>query len=469
MSPLCKNKLASALFFSFSLSLAGCASVGPDYQRPAIEIPSAWQAKLPHGGETASLVNWWASFDDPVLVSLIESAQARHPSLEKAAAAIDSARAGKRQARAGGLPGATVSGALSDSGNLQAEGASNSVSRSLGLDASWEVDLFGSVRRSQEAAQAQADAAVADWHQARISLAAETAAEYVRHRACEELVRLQESHLQSLQKTAAITAISVKAGFMPAADLHLAQAAASSASASVITQRAECDLGIKALVELTGLDEGELRQKLESAPGRLPEPAGFDVDILPARLVSQRPDLIAAERTLAQASAQIGVAQALRYPRLSLLGGLSVRALNGEAGATTQPWSFGPSLSLPVFDGGALRAQADRARAGYDMALAQYRQAVGSAIREVEQAMVRLDAAQRKQADLDASARDYRSYYTASHHNWQNGGISLLSLELASRNAIQAEQNAISTRRDRILNGIALYKALGGGWEKDEK
>ncbi|MGI4938012.1 MAG: TolC family protein, partial [Janthinobacterium lividum] len=231
---------------------------------------------------------------------------------------------------------------------------------------------------------------------------------------------------------------------------------------------AECELQVKALVALTGIEEIALRRTLAAGPAALPAPALLNVDLLPVQLLSQRPDLVAAERSLAAASADIGVAQANRYPRLSLLGSVAIgRTETSGLSIPTSPWSFGPSLSLPVFDGGALRAQVAGKRASYDAALANYRAAVRNAVKETEQSLVRLDAAARRSDDVASSARDYRRYFDAAQENWRAGGISLLTLEEARRNQLTAEQNAIGSQRDRVLYGIALYKALGGGWSTD--
>jgi outer membrane protein TolC len=155
------------------------------------------------------------------------------------------------------------------------------------------------------------------------------------------------------------------------------------------------------------------------------------------------------------------VAEADRYPRLSLLGSLSATRTDG---VNTTPWSFGPSLSLPLLNGGAKRAAVDSAQAAYDLALANYQQAVRSAVQEVEQNLVRQMSAVRRTADVQRSATGYRSYANAVEVNWRAGGDSLLNLESARRNAIAAEQSLITVQRDQLLYGIALYKAVGGGW-----
>ncbi|MEO5796845.1 MAG: efflux transporter outer membrane subunit [Rhodoferax sp.] len=440
--------------------LSACAAVGPSYQPPAapqLAVPSQWQAALPHAGDTGQLLAWWQRFNDPALTALLQASEASNPSLQKATANIASARASATTARASGQP--VVSGAASATRSNTLGSAQTSVTG--GLDASWEIDLFGSVRRAAESADALLQARQADWHDARVSLAAEVATDYVTYRACQMTLQTVQQNALSSQATANITQRSLQAGMTARADAALADASAASASASAIAQQAECDVTVKALVALTGLAEPALRQQLATPTPRLPTPSGFQVSSLPVDLLSQRPDLVSAERALAAASAQIGVAEADRYPRLSLAGSLSS---SRTAGVDTTPWSFGPSLSLPLLNGGAKRAAVDSARAAYDLALATYQQAVRTAVQEVEQNLVQQDSAERRTADVRRSADGYRRYATAVEANWRAGGDSLLNLELARRNAIAAEQTLITVQRDQLLYGIALYKAVGGGW-----
>ena len=450
----------SALPLLLCTLLSACAAVGPNYHPPVTEqlaVPSQWQAALPHDGDTGQLLSWWAKLQDASLNRLLQAAEASNPSLQKAAANIASARASVTTARASYQPTLTGSASASRGNTL----GSAQTTTSGGLDASWEIDLFGSVRRSAESADALLQARQADWHDARVSLAAEVATDYVTYRACQLTLQTMQSSALSNQATARITQRSWQAGMTARADADLADASAASASASAIAQQAECDVTIKALVALTGLAEPELRQLLDTQPPRLPSSNSLAVQTLPVDLLSQRPDVVSAERALASASAKIGVAEADRYPRLSLTGSLSSSRTDG---VDTTPWSFGPSLSLPLLNGGAKRAAVDSAQAAYDLALATYQQSVRTAVQEVEQNLVQQDSAERRTADVRRSAEGYRAYASAVEANWRAGGDSLLNLEVARRNAITAEQSLITVQRDQLLYGIALYKAVGGGW-----
>ncbi|GBG13097.1 uncharacterized protein NMK_0635 [Novimethylophilus kurashikiensis] len=443
-------------------ALPTACSLVPAYQAPTPATPQHWQAALPHAGNTADLVHWWSQFDDATLTDLLQAAEHDHPSLEKAAAAIREARAAITSSKAAGLPALTgnASDIRNSSNSLQHTPAATT--RSAALDASWEIDIFGAVRYATESAQAKAEAREGDWHNARVSLAAEVATDYVSYRACQQQVAAYQAELVSQQATVRLTETLTNAGFNAPADANLARATLASTSATLTAQQESCDLTVKSLVALTGLDETALRAKLNSGKADIPAPAGFAVTDLPAAQISQRPDVSIAERTLAAAYADIGSAEADRYPRLSLLGTITATATGG-ASATT--WSFGPSLTAPLFDAGKRRANAEAARARYDQALATYKQTVRSAVEETEQALVRLESASQREQDARTAAANYRAYLTASEQLWKSGGMNLLDLETARRSAISADLNVITLKRDQVNDWIALYKAFGGDWQ----
>jgi NodT family efflux transporter outer membrane factor (OMF) lipoprotein len=452
--------------------LSACTAVGPNYHAPtaeALALPSTWQAALPHQGQAAQLQGWWAQLGDPVLVELQRVANESNPSMQKAAAQIASARASLASSKAAGVPTLTGSGSATraNAGTGTSTGSSIvSSTISAGLDASWELDLFGSVRRNIEASEATAQAREADWNDTRVSLAAEVASDYITYRACLATLQLTRADAASRQATARITVGAWRDGANSSADATLAEASAASGRASQQAQEAECEVDLKALVPLTGLAEPVLRQLLNSGSDHSLQSAPFAVQSLPVALLSHRPDVVAKERALAAASARIGVAEAGRYPRLSLSGSIARSAvMSGGAQLSSAPWSFGPSLSLPLFDGGAAKASVRSAAASYDIALADYRQALNTAVQEVEQNLVRLASAEAREADVQRSAAGYRTVANATEASWRAGSDSLLSYEQTRRDAISAEQSLITVQRDRLLYGVALYKAVGGGWD----
>lgn len=457
-----------------SLALMACA-VGPDYRRPQPLAPAGWSAPVPHGGSAARLIDWWERFDDPVLTRLLRTAEADSPSLVVAWANIVKARATLTGSRADALPSLTAQGSAQRSNQSGQSGQSgqtgggsaSSVGTTLtgGLDAAWEVDLFGKLRRTSEADEARLQARTDDWHDARVSLAAEVADSYVQYRACRLLERAYADESRSQTDTARATATAVRAGFTSPIDGALARASAASLRSTLTQQQADCDVLVKALVALTGDDEAAMRRQLEQGAPALPKPAAFAVDSLPAALIAQRPDLASLERELAAAGAEIGVAEADRYPSLSFSGSISRTGLG--LGSLMTTWLLGPTLSLPLFDGGKRAAAVESAQASYDAQSAQYRNGLRTALKEVEQALVRLDAATRRAGDAETAAQGYRDYFEAIDRNWRAGGASLLDREEARRNALSAEIDLITVQRDQIQQWIALYKALGGGWQPE--
>jgi NodT family efflux transporter outer membrane factor (OMF) lipoprotein len=459
----------------FVALLSACAAVGPTYHKPAADalvVPSTWQAALPHQGQAAQLQGWWARLGDPVLVELQSRANANNPSMQKAAAQIASARASLVSTKAKSTPNVTGSGNATHSNTsigTSSDGSSaNIVSSTIsaGLDASWELDLFGSVRRNVELSEATAQAREADWNDTRVSLAAEVASNYITYRACLKTLQLTRADAKSRQATAKITMGSWHNGASSTVEATLAEASAANGRASQLAQEAECEVDLKTLVPLTGLAEPALRQLLNSGADHSLQSAPFAVQSLPVALLSQRPDLVAKERALAAASASIGVAEASRYPRLSLSGSIARSVVTSDgAQMSNTPWSFGPSLSVPLLDGGALKASVRSAEASYVIALAEYRLAVGNAVKEVEQNLVRLTSAEAREADVRHSAEGYRTVANATETSWRAGADSLISYEQTRRDAISAEQSLVTVQRDRLLYGVALYKAVGGGWD----
>ncbi|MEW6704619.1 MAG: efflux transporter outer membrane subunit [Pseudomonadota bacterium] len=442
---------------------AGCATA-PDATPPALRA-HAWHAPLPHGGDAAALRDWWSRFDDPLLPALIDQTQRTSPTLAQAAARLAQARAGLRQARSALWPSLDASLSAGRQRNeLQAPVpfSTAGVTGQLG----WEIDLFGGVRHGMAAAEARAEGSALAWHDARVSLAAETASLYIGYRACEALAALYAEDARSQGRNADLTRAKVNAGFDAPAVGALATAGAAEAATRLVAQRAECDAAVKAMVALTGLQEPALRQRLGERAARLPLPAAFAVQTLPAQTLAQRPDIAAAERELRAAAGDVGVADALRYPRL-LLGGSIGRSAVRSGDVTTEgtSWSIGPQVDIPLFDAGRRRAGLDAAKARFDEARAAYEQRVRQAVREVEEALVRLDAAERRQADAERAAQGYREHFAAAQKRWEVGAGSLIDMEDARRLALNAQAVLVGVQRERVAAWVALYRAVGGGWE----
>ncbi len=459
----------AALTGVLTVALTGCA-VGPTYKPPTPPLPAAWVAPLPHAGSNASLKDWWAAWGDPVLLELVENAQRENPTVAIAAARIEAARAAAAAVGAAQWPGATGNAGERRARVNQPLGTGitsgiSSTNRSASIDALWEIDLFGSARRNKEAAAARAGARTQEWHDARVSVAAEVAASYVNLRACETLLAGYAQDAKSRAETARLTDLKTKAGFTAPADAALSAASAAEAAGRVTQQRADCDIEIKVLSLVSVIPEPALRARLVAGTATFPTAAGWPLDSVPANALAQRPDLAAAERELAAASTDIGVAEADRYPRITLTGaiGYGVAALAGIAtrGST---WSFGPAISVPIFDAGRRAANVDAAKARYAEALARYQSRATRAVREVEESLVRIVAAGNREADAKAALRGYEAFLTAADSRVRAGGGSMIELEEARRAVVAAHFAVVNIERERLNGWITLYRAVGGAW-----
>ena len=456
----CNKKILSVLIAT--LLISGCA-LGPGYSRPEVKTPLQWQTE--RAATTQEITTWWDRFNDPRLIALISAAQKDNPTLDKAAAAIEKARAQKNSAEAGFFPSLNGTADATTSGSLK-NGGGTMKSIGSGFDAAWELDLFGKTKRSSESATALLAAKEAGLHDARVSLAAEVAGNYVEYRAGRLKQKYYEEQAESQEKTFDLTLLSAKAGFTADADVRLAEAALAETKATALAQKAECSILIKSLVALTGMEEADLKGILGNDRASLPRPEGFQVTSVPADLLRQRPDIVVTERELASASALIDVAEAAQWPSLTLVGSVGIMKTKGTS--VTAPWSFGPSLNLPIFDGGSINAGIKSAKADYQSALAGYKQTVRDAVKEVEQALVRLDSLTLREVEEEKSARGYRAYLTAVEQNYRSGGASMLELETARRSTISAEVSLLALQQNRLLYWIALYKAVGGGFQTGE-
>lgn len=447
------------------LFLSGC-TMGPDYRPPVPAVDQGWQAPLPHGGREQALLDWWGQFNDPVLTDLQSRAEQDSPTLDAALAQIDRARAALTTGRAGLYPSVTAN--ASDTRARQAAGGTGVIAetRTGRLDASWELDLFGKIRRTGEAAEARLEARTADWHNARVTLAAEVADTYVQYRGCRLLADAADRQAASQQATLAAARIAGQAGFTAPGDLSLSEASAAQATSQATQQRGACELLVKSLVALSGMAEPDLRARLGAEAGAvpLPQPAGLSITRVPADLLRQRPDLASLEREVAATNADIGVAEANRLPSLSLTGSIG---LTSAGNGTNETWSYGPGLSLPLFDAGRRAAAVADAEAARARAIANWRDKVRTVVQEVEQALVNLDTAQKRDSDAARAAEGYRAHFQAVDAAWKAGTASLLDREQAWRSALDAENSLITLRQEQVRRWIALYKATGGGWRLD--
>ena len=446
------------------LALSGCAITMPATKVDAAVAPQ-WQAPLPHQGTVGALSQWWQQQGDPLLVELIEAAQAVSPSVAQAVARVESARAQRTTANAALLP--KVDGSIAASRGVSQPNVPVATTQTIGLQATWELDLVGANRAVSNAADAQFQGTQAQWHDARVSVAAEVASTYYSLSTCYQLLDVARKDAASRRETARLAEISHKAGFTAPAASALARASAADGSSRVTQQSAACDLDTKALVALTGLAEADLRTKLAVALAKPAQAAPVSIASVPAQTLTQRPDVFAAERDVVVASAQVGNAKAQRYPRLTLSGNVGAMRYSSMGAETNlDTWSFGPlALTLPIFDGGQRKANVVAAEANYTQAVAVYRAKVRQAVREVEEALVNLQSTDARKQDAEVSTQGYAESLAATQSRYGQGLANLVELEDARRSALASQSAQLSLALERNRAWVALYRALGGGFE----
>lgn len=484
-----RNAWLAAPWLVASLLLGACALPRPPEQ-VAAAMPTQWQTPLPatsvalpHGGSMPSLAEWWRQLNDPLLVEMIEAAEAASPTVASAAARIGEARASRTAAGAALIP--NLNGSLSASrGNSPTSGVSTGLPTTggtstdippittlqAGLQSSWEIDLFGGLRASRDASQARLAGADADWHDARISVAAETANAYLAERACRRQLVVSTSDARSRAETARLTELSAQAGFTAPADAALARASAAEAAGRLTQQRALCAVQQQALVALTGIEGPLLAARLDAAPIDVGLPAVQAVYSVPADALAQRPDVFAAELAVTAASAEAGAALAQRFPSLSLQGSIAALQLrSGGFKENLNSWTIGPlALNVPIFDGGTLAANEQAAKGRYDESVALYRAKVRQAVREVEEALINLQGTAARADDADIAVRNYQLSFDATQSRYQTGLASLFDLEDARRTLFTSQTARVALQRERAEAWVSLYRAMGGGWSRPE-
>ena len=467
-----------------ALVLSGCAANSPP-PTVAVAAPPQWYAtlpkaasasaaitpasSLPHNGSLTSLSQWWQQQNDTLLVDMIGAAQIVSPSVITARSNIQQAQASRTATRAALLPALGAFGNISRSKSVPLSrdtAAPISNAGQLGLQTSWEIDLFGQNQASLNADGERLLGSQARWHEARILVAAEVASQYYGLRACEQLLTVTSADAASRFETSRLTDLLTKAGFGAPATAALARATAAEGNSRATQQRAECDVNVKVLTALTGWSEPDLRQKLMQSPVAPPQQGMTRISSVPAEVLGQRPDVYNAARELNAASFEVGSARAQRYPRLSIGGNIAANRFDLAGGSQRfNTWSIGPvALTVPLFDGGAADANVDAAKARYEEAAGKYRGVVRQAVREVEESLVTLQSTTDRGSDTQVAAEGYRASFAGTEARYKAGLASLVELEEARRLLLAAQSAVVLLERERRNAWIALYKALGGGW-----
>jgi NodT family efflux transporter outer membrane factor (OMF) lipoprotein len=471
------------------LIAAGC-TVGPNYTEPKPDVPSAFAAPQPGQPADVDLAHWWTAFHDPELERLIEIGLRNAPDLQTAASKVREARLQIIQARAQGLPeidatgsgqytrikrvgGSDVGKLINQIGGGQQGGAAGSsfsipkyyATTSAGFDASWELDLFGGVRRGIEAARAQAEAAEWDARDARVSLTAEIASDYLQMRGYQEQARIAQSEADRQGRSLSILEHTAQVGLVPQGNAIRQRTQLAQAQAQVAPLEGQARTQMHALAVLVGEQPealvGELAQTRALPPVPPEIPPGLPID-----LIRRRPDVRAAERRLAAATAQIGVAVADMYPKISLTASDALSWLwlgKFFLGKSLQLTGQG-SASFPIFDFGRRRAQIDINKEEREQAYIAWRQTVLGALRDVEDALVRVDTERTSNAQLRSGVADAQRALATVEAQYKVG-LSDYTPVLDGEQTLLQTQNSLTQSDVRLRQDIAsLYKALGGGW-----
>ena len=466
MNKILKFKILLALL----AAIVGCA-VGPDYQRPAAPVPAVykelagWREALPRDQEIR--VNWWEAFGSQELNALVEQVNVSNQSIALAESQYRQAQAAVQLARAGYFP-TLGAGAAFTRQKTAGDPGSTFNQHQVSLNASWEIDLWGKVRRRVESSTASAEASFADLQAMRLSMQTELALDYFQLRTLDAQKKNFNEAVLAYERALELTQNRYRAGVAAKADVEAATTQLKSTEAQatdVGIQRAQLEHAIALLIGKAPADFSLL-----PATPALPQ---IQIPVtLPSDLLERRPDIAAAERAMAAANAQIGVAKAAYYPSISLSGsiGYASAALASLFTAPAFFWALGPmAVTATIFDGGARRAQTEQARAAYDGAVASYRQTVLTGFQEVEDNLAALGILEREAQHQDQAVASARESVRLTTNQYKAGIVSYLNVVTAQTIALTNERAAISITGQQLKAAVLLIKALGGGWVASER
>ncbi len=460
---------------ALAVTSSGCASGSPKTQElPEIALPATWStAASPTTFNSVisgvvpatSLAQWWQKFNDPLLSTLVTNALQANTTVRSAQAALRQSRALRDVQAAGLLPGvsASASAGRSKSGGFE---ASNSFS--VGLDASWEPDIFGGKRSALNASEADALAAESSLADVQVSMAAEVALAYIQLRGQQAQLLIAQNNLTSQQETLQITDWRAQAGLITSLEVEQARTASEQTGAQIPTLEASIAKTRHALAVLTGQPPAALEMLL--APSQPVPEAAQDLALsIPAQTLRQRPDVRAAEHRISAALARVSVADAARYPSFSISGSVGLNALTLGAlsnGASVVSALLG-SVSVPLFDGGAARAQVRAQEAALEQARIAYQSVVLTALQDVEDALVALAGDRARLTHLKSAATAAGNADLLAQNRYSSGLIDFQTVLQTQRTLFTAQDSVASTSADVGADHVRLYKALGGGWNTE--
>jgi NodT family efflux transporter outer membrane factor (OMF) lipoprotein len=464
----------STLAFLVVPALAGCA-VGPDYKRPEIEIAPAykeageWKPAQPR--DDLDRGKWWGIFGDPQLDALLKQVEISNQNVLVAEAQFRRAQAVVTASRAAYFPtldaDASIVRSRSPTGVIGGTTAGRILTnRSASLSTGWEADLWGRLRRTVESGEASAQASAADLAAARLSAQAELASDYFQLRILDAQKQLLDDTVTAFQKSLDLTKNRYDAGVAAKVDLVQAEAQLKSTLAQAIdtgVQRAQLEHAIASLIGKAPAEFSIAPVPLAVAMPRVP--IG-----LPSELLERRPDVAAAERRVAAANAQIGVAKAAYFPSLTLSASYGSRSADASQWFTVPSrfWSIGPALAQSIFDAGLRRAQTEQAIAAYDATVAEYRQAVLAGFQEVEDNLAALRILGEEAEVQEGAVRAARESVLLTTNQYKAGIVSYINVVTVQTTQLSNERTAMGILGRRLVAAVTLVKALGGGWSAAE-
>ncbi len=463
----------SSLVALAAAALLSACAVGPDYVRPTLAVPAAWKEsgdwKPAEPRPAASGLAWWEAWGDPVLDGLMADAQQANQNIRQAEAAYRQAKAIADADRAGLFPslGANVG---AERARTNTSGVKTGNGFTAGLSASWEPDLWGSVRRTIESGDAGAQASADDLAAARLSIQTTLAQDYLQLRVTDQQRDLYAATIDAYAKALKLTRAQHAAGVALQSDVALAESQLAQAQAAAVDLEATRAQLEHAIAVLTGRAPAQFTLARASAgqPLALRQPASPAG--LPSELLEHRPDIAGAERRAALANANIGVAQAAYFPQLTLsaAGGFSAAALGNLFDTPSRVWSLGAALAQTLFDGGLRRAHTAQAEAAYDIAVAQYKETVLGAFQQVEDDLALLRLLDQETALQDQAVRSSQQAEQLALNQYRAGTASYLGVVTAQTLSLTNQRTAVQLRGRLLAAGISLVAATGGGWSAND-
>ena len=473
-----KRTSLSIAAFVATLALLGACTVGPPYVRPSIATPPAYKEagewKIAQPRDEVRRGKWWETFGDAQLNALVEQIDISNQNVLAAEARFRQARTLVPQARAGLFPSVTGAASARRSGSGVGSNSSNSTKRgsgtandyNLSIDATWEADVWGRVRKTVESNAAGAQASAADLEVARLLAQAELALNYFQLRVLDAQQQLLDDSVAAFQKSLDVTRNRYNAGVAGKVDVVQGETQLKSTQAQAIdigVQRAQLEHAIAILIGKPPAEFSLARIALDVAIPSVPL-------ALPSEVLERRPDIAAAERRVAAANAQVGVAQAAFFPALTLSasGGFQSSTLAQLLTLPSRFWAIGPALAQSIFDAGLRRALTDQAIAVFDANVAAYRQTVLGGFQEVEDNLAALRILEQEANVQDDAVQAARQSVDLTLNQYKAGTVSYLNVVLVQTARLANERTAVGIRGQRLTATVTLVKALGGGWTASE-